>query len=88
MRATRETTAAFGRKNLSQATTSQRSSSNFLAEKKAPPLQTQRHNSSNNYIEMEHRNDGNFLIAQQISNALRTKIARGLITPWQSSVPF
>ncbi len=34
----------------------------FGGEKKVHPLQTQRHNSSNNYIEMERRNDGNFLI--------------------------
>ncbi len=73
---------------LVQLTTSQRSSSNFLVGKKVPPLQTQHHNLSNNYTEMEHCNDGNFLIAQQISNALQTKIAWGLITPWQSGVPF
>ncbi len=60
----------------------------FRREKKVPPLQTQRHNSSNNYTKMERRNDGNFLIARQISDALRTKISRGLITPWRSSVPF
>jgi hypothetical protein len=60
----------------------------FWQEKKVPPLQTQRHNLSNNYTEMECRNDGNFLIARQISDALRTKIARGLITPWRSGVPF
>jgi hypothetical protein len=53
----------------------------FGGKKKVPPLQTQRHNSSNNYIKMEHRNDGNFFITQQISSALRTKIARGLVTP-------
>ncbi len=63
-------------------TTSQRSSSNFLVGKKVPPLQTQCYNLFNNYTEMERRNDGNFLITQQISDALRTKIAQGLITPW------
>ncbi len=50
----------------------------FGGEKKVPPLQTQRHNLSNNYIEMERRNDGNFLITRQISSALQTKIARAL----------
>ncbi len=60
----------------------------FWREKKVPPLQTQRHNSSNNYTKMERRKDGNFLIARQISDALRTKIAWGLIAPWQSGVPF
>jgi hypothetical protein len=34
----------------------------FGGKKKVPPLQTQRHNLSNKYIEMEHCNDGNFLI--------------------------
>ncbi len=57
-------------------------------EKKVPPLQTQCHNLSNNYIEMEHCNDGNFYITREISSALRAKIARGLVTPWQSGVPF
>jgi hypothetical protein len=60
----------------------------FWQKKKVPPLQTQCHILSNSYIEMERPNDRNFLIAKQISDALRTKIARGLITPWQSSVPY
>jgi hypothetical protein len=34
----------------------------FGGKKKVHPLQTQRHNLSNNFIKMERRNDGNFLI--------------------------
>jgi hypothetical protein len=33
----------------------------FWREKKVPPLQTQRHNPSNNYTKMERRKDGIFL---------------------------
>jgi hypothetical protein len=56
--------------------------SSYLAEKKkVPPLQTQCHNLSNNYIKMEHHNDGNFLITREISSALQAKIARVLVTP-------
>ncbi len=36
---------------------------------------------------MEHCNDGIFFFAQLISSPLQAKIARGLITPWQSGVP-
>jgi hypothetical protein len=46
-----------------RCTTSQRSFPAIRRGKKVPPLQTQCHNLSNNYIKMERRNDGNFLIA-------------------------
>ncbi len=63
------------------ATTSQRSYQAIWREKKGSSLQTLRNNPPNNYIKMERRNDGNFLIARQISSPLRAKIAQGLITP-------
>jgi hypothetical protein len=59
----------------------------FGGKKKVSPLQTQHHNLSNNYIKMEHRNDGNFLITQQISSALRAKNRSGprnTLTKWCS----
>ncbi len=62
-------------------TTSQRSFPAIWREKKVPPLQTQHHNLSKNYIEMERRNDGSFLITRQISSALQAKIAQSLVTP-------
>ena len=69
-------------------TTSQRSSSNFLVGKKDSSLQTQHHNSSNNYIKIECRDDRNVLIAQQISDALQTKVARALLTPYGRGASF
>ncbi len=60
-------------------TTSQRSFPAIWRENKVPPLQTQRHNSSDNYIEMERRNDGNFLITREISSTLQAKIAWGIV---------
>jgi hypothetical protein len=60
---------------------SERSFPAIWREKKGSSLQTQCNNSSNNYIKMERRNDGNFLIARQISSPLQAKIAWGLITP-------
>jgi hypothetical protein len=40
------------------------------------------------YIEIERHDDGNVLLAWQISDALQTKIARALLTPWQNGVPI
>jgi hypothetical protein len=70
----------------SQRTSSQRSSSNFLAEKKGSltkismcmkPLKLYQIILS----KIKHCNDRNVLITQQISEALRTKIAQALLTP-------
>ena len=38
--------------------------------------------------EIDRRDDGYFIIARLISDALRTKIAGALLTPWQSGGPI
>ncbi len=38
--------------------------------------------------EIDPPDDGNVLIARLISDALRTKIAGALLTPWRSGVPI
>ncbi len=39
-------------------------------------------------VKIEHPDDGNVLIARELSDALPAKICWGILTPWRRGVPF